>query len=83
MLAVGKSGLEFRSKAKQLTVPYSSVLNVRRATIGADVLGEKWAIMKFRVGDSEKAATFMRPILARQPGDLQDIDKGLCWLFGV
>jgi hypothetical protein len=73
VLAVGKDGLEFRGKKKQLAVPYSSVVDVRRATVGADFMGEEWAIVKFRVGGSEEIAAFMDPYF----NDSQEIYKTL------
>ncbi len=57
MLTIGKDALEFTSKKKQLTVPYSSVLEVRWEEVGVDTFN-LWAVVRFDAEGSEGLAAF-------------------------
>ena len=56
-LTIGKDALEFTSKKKQLTVPYSSVLEVRWERVGLDTYN-MWAVVEFDAEGSEGFAAF-------------------------
>jgi hypothetical protein len=57
VLTIGKDGVEFHSKGRQLTIPFSSILDVQWGEITK--LGvDEWVIVRFRVGGSEEFAAF-------------------------
>ena len=56
-LLIGKDAVEFSCKEKQLTVPYSSIVDIQWGTLGMDFVNE-WAIVKFSVEGSEEVAAF-------------------------
>jgi len=56
-LTIGRDALEFSCKEKQLTVPYSSILEVRWGKVGMDWVNS-WSVVRLGVEGSEGIAAF-------------------------
>jgi hypothetical protein len=74
VLTIGKDAVVFHSKERQLTISYSSILDMQWGSltesrdktlsalsllfVGAPIEGRHWVIVRFRVGGSEEIAAF-------------------------
>lgn len=79
-LIIGKEALEFNCEKKQLTIPYSSILEVRWEKVGMDWVNS-WAVIRFDAEGSKGFAAFKDGKSLGWGGESDDIYRKLKQAF--
>jgi hypothetical protein len=79
-LIIGKDALEFSCGKKQLTIPYSSILEVRWEKVGTDWINS-WAVIRFDAQGSGGVAAFKDGKSLGWGGESDDIYRKLKQAF--